>query len=43
MWKDETIDPKITRFFERSARALLCLLIVAIMATILAGTVYTFI
>jgi uncharacterized membrane protein (DUF373 family) len=42
MWKDETIDPKLARFFEMSARALLCLLIVAIMATILAGTIYTF-
>jgi uncharacterized membrane protein (DUF373 family) len=41
MWKDETIDPKLTRFFESAARALLCLLIVAIMATILAGTIYT--
>ena len=41
MWRDETIDPKITRFFERTARALLCLLIVAIMAAILAGTTYT--
>ena len=41
MWRDETIDPKITRFFERTARALLCLLIVAIMAAILAGTAYT--
>ena len=41
MWRDETIDPKLTRFFERAARALLCLLIVAIMATILAGTIYT--
>jgi uncharacterized membrane protein (DUF373 family) len=41
MWKDETIDPKLARFFEMSARALLCLLIVAIMAVILAGTIYT--
>lgn len=41
MWRDETIDPKLTRFFESAARALLCLLIVAIMATILAGTIYT--
>jgi uncharacterized membrane protein (DUF373 family) len=41
MWRDETIDPKITRFFERTARALLCLLIVTIMAAILAGTAYT--
>src|SRR6266540_6033488 len=41
MWKDETIDPKLTSFFERAARVLLCLLIFAIMATILAGTIYT--
>jgi uncharacterized membrane protein (DUF373 family) len=42
MWKDETLDPRITRFFELSARALLCLLIVAIMTAILIATLYTF-
>ncbi len=42
MWKDETLDPRISRFFEFSARALLCLLIVAVMAAILIATLYTF-
>jgi uncharacterized membrane protein (DUF373 family) len=42
MWKDETLDPRITRFFELSARALLCLLIVAVMTAILIATLYTF-
>ncbi len=41
MWKEEIIDLKLTRFFELSARALLSLLIGAILAAILAGTVYT--
>ena len=42
MWREETIDLKITRFFENSARALLSLLIVAIMLAILAGIGRTF-
>ncbi len=42
MWKDETLDPRITRFFELSARALLCLLVVAVMTAILIATVCTF-
>jgi uncharacterized membrane protein (DUF373 family) len=42
MWKEEVIDLKLTRFFEISARALLSLLIVAIMLAILAGVIYTF-
>lgn len=37
MWREETLDLKITRFFESSARVLLSLLIVAIMLAILAG------
>ncbi len=41
MWKEEVIDLKLTRFFELSARALLSLLIGAILVAILAGTVYT--
>jgi uncharacterized membrane protein (DUF373 family) len=43
MWREESIDLKISRFFESSARALLSLLIVAILLAILAGigcTVY---
>lgn len=42
MWKVETLDPRITRFFELSARALLCLLIVAVLSAILIATLYTF-
>ncbi|KAF0221508.1 MAG: hypothetical protein FD174_277 [Geobacteraceae bacterium] len=42
MWKEEVIDLKISRFFEVSARALLCLLIIAILLAILAGVIYTF-
>ncbi len=41
MWKEEVIDLKLTRFFEISARALLSLLIVAILLAILAGVIYT--
>jgi uncharacterized membrane protein (DUF373 family) len=37
MWKAETIDLRITRFFEGSARILLSLLIFVIMLAILAG------
>lgn len=37
MWREETIDLKITRFFESSARVLLSLLIGAILLAILAG------
>lgn len=42
MWKEETIDLKLTKSFEISARALLTLLIVAIQLAILAGIIYTF-
>jgi uncharacterized membrane protein (DUF373 family) len=42
MWKEDAIDLKLTRFFEVSARALLSLLIVAILLSILAGVIYTF-
>jgi uncharacterized membrane protein (DUF373 family) len=42
MWKENAIDLKLTRFFEISARALLSLLIVAIMLAILAGIISTF-
>ena len=42
MWREETIDLKVTRMFENGARALLSLLIVAILAAILAGVAYTF-
>lgn len=42
MWKEDVIDLKLTRFFEISARALLSLLIVAILLATLAGIIYTF-
>ena len=42
MWREDVIDLKLTRFFEISARALLSLLIVAILLAILAGVIYTF-
>jgi uncharacterized membrane protein (DUF373 family) len=44
MWgtDTETIDTRLTAFFEKSARALLSLLIVAILLAILAGVLYTF-
>jgi uncharacterized membrane protein (DUF373 family) len=42
MWKEDAIDLKLTRFFEISARALLSLLIVAILLAIMAGVIYTF-
>jgi uncharacterized membrane protein (DUF373 family) len=41
MWKEEVLDLKLTRFFELSARALLSLLIGAILVAILAGVIYT--
>ncbi len=41
MWKEEIIDLKLTRFFELSARALLSLLIGAILVAILAGVICT--
>jgi len=41
MWKEEVIDLKLTRFFELSARALLSMLIGAILVAILAGVIYT--
>ena len=42
MWKENVIDLKLTRFFETSARALLSLLIVAILLAILAAIIGTF-
>ena len=42
MWRAESFDLKITRFFELSARAVLSLLIVAILLAILAGVICTF-
>ncbi|MRR35035.1 hypothetical protein EG829_10145 [bacterium] len=42
MWKENVIDLKLTRFFETSARALLSLLIVAILLAILAAIISTF-
>ena len=42
MWKEDVVDLKITQFFEMSARVMLSLLIVAILATVLAGIVWTF-
>ncbi len=42
MWKEDVIDLKLTKFFEISARAILSLLIVAILLAILAGVIYTF-
>jgi len=42
MWKENVIDLKLTRFFEISARALLSLLIFAILLAILAGIIGTF-
>lgn len=42
MWSSETIDLRITHLFERSARLLLSLLIVAVLVAVFAGIVYTF-
>jgi uncharacterized membrane protein (DUF373 family) len=44
MWgtESETIDARLNNFFEKSARALLSLLIVAILLAIMAGVIYTF-
>ena len=42
MWAIETIDAKLNVFFEKSARTLLSLLIVAILLAILSGIIYTF-
>jgi predicted negative regulator of RcsB-dependent stress response len=42
MWREETIDLKITRAFEASARVLLSLLVVAVLLAILAGIGWTF-
>jgi uncharacterized membrane protein (DUF373 family) len=42
MWREDVIDLKLTKFFEASARAILSLLIVAILLAILAGVIYTF-
>lgn len=40
MWKEEVIDLNLTRFFELSARALLSLLIGAILLAVLAGVIH---
>jgi len=37
MWKENTVDLKLTRFYEMSTRAVLSLLIVAILLAIVAG------
>jgi uncharacterized membrane protein (DUF373 family) len=42
MWETESFDARLNNFFERSARALLSLLIVAILLAVLAGVLYTF-
>lgn len=42
MWREDVLDLKLTKFFEISARALLSLLITAILVAILAGIVWTF-
>lgn len=42
MWRTATVDSVLNNFFERSARALLSLLIVAILLAVLAGVLYTF-
>src|SRR6266567_7608937 len=42
MWKEDVIDLRLTWFFEVSARALLSLLIAAILVAILAGVICTF-
>jgi uncharacterized membrane protein (DUF373 family) len=42
MWGTDSIDATISNFFEKSARALLSLLITAILLAILAGVLYTF-
>jgi uncharacterized membrane protein (DUF373 family) len=42
MWGTETFDAGLNTFFERTARGILSLLIVAILLAVLAGVVYTF-
>ncbi|WP_298269147.1 phosphate-starvation-inducible PsiE family protein [Geobacter sp.] len=42
MWREDVLDLKLTKFFEISARALLSLLITAILLAILAGIAWTF-
>jgi len=42
MWDNETIDARVSTFFEKSAQVLLSLLIVAILLAVLAGVLYTF-
>src|SRR6185369_12754732 len=42
MWKEDSIDLRLTRFFEMSARVVLSLLIVAILMAIVAGIGCTF-
>ncbi|HJV65703.1 MAG TPA: phosphate-starvation-inducible PsiE family protein [Geomonas sp.] len=42
MWETDALDTRVNTFFERSARLLLSLLIVAILMAVLAGVLYTF-
>jgi uncharacterized membrane protein (DUF373 family) len=42
MWKEESIDLQLSRYFELTARGMLSLLIVAILLAILAGIGVTF-
>lgn len=42
MWKEDVIDLKLAKYFEISARAMLSMLIIAILGAILAGTVCVF-
>lgn len=42
MWGAETFDAGLTIYFEKCARMLLSLLIIAILLAVLAGVVYTF-
>jgi uncharacterized membrane protein (DUF373 family) len=41
MYRDEALKERISRFFELAAKAVISLVVVAIFATILAGTAYT--
>jgi len=41
MYRDEEMNKKISRYFEVAAKAVISLVVIAIFATILAGTAYT--
>lgn len=41
MYRDDSWNENLSRFFDRSAKALISLVVVATFVTILAGTVYT--